>query len=71
MDDGKLTDVIVDDSITGFTVWADSGMKDTILSVPGVTFCNDEEPTRYTLHLDPRYDIEWIRQEIIARIKIT
>lgn len=69
--DGKLHDVLVEDHITGFIVWANPDMKDVILSVPGVTFCGNEEPTRYTVHLDPRYDIEWIRQEIIAQIKIT
>ncbi len=70
MSDGKLHDVLVDDSLTGFTVWANLGMTEIITAVPGVTFCNDELPTRYTVHLDLRYDPEWIRQEIIARIKI-
>ena len=69
MNDGKLTDVLVEDHVTGFIVWADPAMKDIISSVPGVVWCGAES-TKYIVHLDPRYDVEWIRQEIIAQIKI-
>ncbi len=68
--EGKLTDVLIEDSTAGIVVWADPGMKDTISSVPGLSWCNDREPTKYEVHLDPRYDIEWVKQEIIARVKI-
>ncbi len=71
MTDGRLQDVLVEDHITGLIVWADPGMKDIISSVPGVCWCGSGlETTKYTVHLDPRYDVEWIKNEIIARIKI-
>ncbi len=70
--DGKITDVLIEDSPTGFgfTVWADPDMEDIISSVPGVSWCANEQPTKYVVFLDPRYDVEWIEQEIIAQIKI-
>ena len=69
--DGKLTDVIIEDSPSGLTVWADAGTKDIISSVPGVAWCMTIlNSVEYTVHLDPRYDVEWIKQEIIARVKI-
>ena len=67
---GKLTDVIVEDNITGLRVWADPGMKNIISSVPGVIWCGIRNSVMYLVHLDPRYDVEWIKQEIIARVKI-
>ena len=72
MSDGRLHDVLVEKGIgNGLRVWADPGMESIISSIPGVTWCgNQNQNTEYNVHLDPRYDIEWITQEIIARIKI-
>ncbi len=68
---GKLQDILIEDTVLGIIVWADPGMEDIISSVPGVVNCyNFIEPTQYQVSLDPRYDIEWVKQEIIARIKI-
>ena len=69
MTDGKLHDVLVEKDITGLRVWADPGMKNVISSIPGVTWCGGQS-TEYNVFLDPRYDIEWVTQEIVARIKI-
>ena len=67
---GKLTDVIIEDDVIGLKVWADPGMIDIISSVTGVTFCRVTNHVEYSVHLDPRYDVEWIKREIIARVKI-
>lgn len=81
-DNGRLTDVLIEDEYitdpaTGirswfeFHVWADAGMKEIILSVPGVLTAYDHlYPNRYEVFVDPRYDREWVRAEIEARIKI-
>jgi hypothetical protein len=73
MSDGKLTDVFIKE-ITDIVlnVWADPGNEDTISSVPGVTSCGKVKncDTAYYVYIDPRYDVEWIKKEIIARVKI-
>lgn len=72
MNNGKLQDVLIEDSITGLTIWADPDMKDIISSVPGVSRCGCVygRKTQYNIFLDPRYDVKWVKNEIIARIKI-
>jgi len=68
--DGKLHDVLVEkDFGDGLRVWADPGMESIISSIQGVTSCIGKN-TAYDVYFDPRYDIEWIMQEIIARVKI-
>lgn len=70
MENGKIIDIIIEDMCTGhIMVWADAGNKEIIESVPGVTNCF-EEGVRYPVFLDPRYDVKWVKEEIIARIKI-
>ncbi len=66
--DGKIHNILIEDTATGFTVWADPGMKNIISSVPGVSWCSNRNPTEYIVFLDHRYDIEWIKQEITAQI---
>ena len=68
--DGKLTDVLVKGYELGLRVWADPGMGEIIASVSGVTSCKCFNPTEYLVRLDPRYDVEWIKLEIVARVKI-
>ena len=81
--DGKLTDVLIedfymDDPKTGMkklvekyiNVWADSGKKDIIRTVKGVTnvFLTRGD-CEYEVFLDPRYDREWVKAEIEAVIR--
>lgn len=68
--DGKINNVLIEDSSTDLRVWADPGMKDIISSVPGITWCDVRSSTEYIVHFDHRYDVEWIKQEIIAQVKI-
>jgi hypothetical protein len=71
---GRLHDILVEDGMVDglLTVWADPGMKDIISSIPGVSWCSNEheQSTKYDIGLDPRYDAEWVKNEIIARVKI-
>ncbi len=69
-ENGKLQDVLIEDTVIGLTVWADPGMKDIISSIPGIAWCGNINDVEYCVFLDPRYDIRWVKQEIIARIKI-
>lgn len=77
---GKIIDVLVNDStgrdpatgmpkLFGFVVWADLGMTEVIKAIPGIQKC-EGYGTCYYVDLDPRYDREFLRQEIIARVKI-
>jgi hypothetical protein len=76
---GRICDVIVDDIIQkdetglshflGFTVWADAGLSKVISEIPGVYMVSSVN-TAYCVALDARYDREFMRQEIIAQIKI-
>ena len=78
--EGKLTDVLIEEQYlkddTGlatfyqFYVWADAGMKNVILAVPGVLTAYDFPfPPRYEVCIDPRYDREFVKAEIEAAIK--
>ncbi|HMN14652.1 MAG TPA: hypothetical protein PKD55_20220 [Bellilinea sp.] len=77
-DDGKLTDVLIEENwgpnwkgehvLFGLIVWADPGMEAVIAKVPGVVSVEGVK-TNYAVHLDPRYDREWVKREIVAQIK--
>lgn len=80
MSNGRLTDVIVEDFVladprTGlekfcnFEVWADPGLKNLIESIEGILYAIYERG-KYHVYIDKRYDKEYVKQEIIARIKI-
>jgi hypothetical protein len=79
--DGKMTDVLINENnyrddlgierFCNLTVWADEGNADIVSSTPGVTAVfNTCGPTQYSVYVDPRYDREWVKAEIEARIKI-
>jgi len=80
---GKLTDVIIEENrytnertgilmpCNSLSVWADKGMLGVIRNIPGVNSAhNTFRDTNYSVYLDPRYDLEWIKAEIEAQIKI-
>jgi hypothetical protein len=80
--DGKMTDVIIEESIGsdprtgmpiffGLSVWADAGMKNIIENIPGVYIVLEfGDGTHYDVSLDPRYNREFLKAEIEARLKI-
>ena len=66
---GKEFDVLIYDNLTGgFEVWADDGMKEIIKNVDGVVWVGQDN-TQYTIHLDPRYNKDYLYKEIEAVIK--
>jgi hypothetical protein len=85
MDDhGKLTDVIIEedsywtDPLTGLKtlysviiVWADKNKQDLISKIPGVVKCFEEDDVRYMIFPDPRYNREFLKEEIKAQILIS
>jgi len=85
MDDhGKLTDVIIEedsywtDPLTGLKtlssviiVWADKNKQDLISKIPGVVKCFKEGDVRYMIFPDPRYNREFLKEEIKAQILIS
>ncbi len=72
MEDGKLQDILFqnrgDDK--DLFVWADDGLQGVISKVPGVSLVYTMGNTLYAVTLDPRYDVEWVKREIEAQIKI-
>ena len=67
---GKFTNVLIEDHPLGLTVWADSGFKEDFESIPGVIEVKGRSSVEYIIYFDRRYEIEWIKQEITAKIKI-
>jgi len=80
---GKQIDVLVKDRFntdmrTGVetlseqrvTVYADAGMKETILKVDGVISVTEMEETEYMVKLDIRFDREFVKREIEAAVLI-
>lgn len=78
---GRVKDVVIKDNYrvddaTGMkvpcdsvTVWADKGLIDIIKNVPGVASAFDiGGGFDYTVFFDPRYDREFVKQEIEAII---
>ena len=52
------------------TVYADLGMLETIRKVEGVKSAyNSMRDVEYTVFLDPRYDLLWVKAEIEAAIR--
>jgi ribosome-binding ATPase YchF (GTP1/OBG family) len=69
---GKIEDVIIDDSgfRTEFIVWADNGSEEIIRAIEGVIkVVSLDNGTNHHVYFDPRYDREWIKTEIVSRIK--
>lgn len=79
--EGKLYQYLIEDRIVydcgaekhkfvGFTVWADEGLTETILAVPGVAsvITRPNNCNRYDAMIDPRYDPDWVVAEIEARL---
>ena len=80
---GKQIDVLVKDRFntdmrTGVetlseqrvNVYADAGMKETILKVDGVISVTEMEETEYMVKLDIRFDREFVKREIEAAVLI-
>lgn len=80
-EDGKKMEVLVEDRkytdprtgvelpATSLTVWADKNMKEVIKGVAGVTnVYNTTSSVEFSVYLDPRYDVEHIKREIVKRI---
>ena len=73
MNNGQLVDVLIIDGVSerDFYVWADKDMKEIMESIQGVSnVFSDMETCEYHVYIDPRYDIEWIKREVEAQIKI-
>jgi hypothetical protein len=79
---GRVHDVLVEDvsmvDDTGlksiskqlFIVWADSGCVKLIEEVPGVASAGSgASPNRYSVCVDPRYDFEFVKAEVVAVLK--
>jgi len=61
----------IEQSPNSFFLWTDKGLENLIKSIEGVMFvrgCVDNLETRYSLLIDPRYDIEFVKAEIEAKI---
>jgi hypothetical protein len=75
---GRLMDVLVQNNvggddgekIFGFIVYADAGLNEIIENVEGVmkSYSCYKKDIEYIVDIDPRYDREWVKQEIIAKI---
>lgn len=78
---GKKVDVIIEDILftdqnTGltatrsheFVIWANDGKKQIIEAVEGVSVTVQSTKTMYLIVIDPRYDVEYVKQQIIADI---
>ena len=82
--DGKKCDVLIEDNFTydqqtgiksvypySFTLWGDEGLKDLIESVNGVDAAYSPlSKNEYSIYIDHRYDIEYVKEEVRARILI-
>jgi len=80
-EDGKKMEVLIEDRkytdprtgvelpSTSLTVWADENMKEVIKGVAGVAnVYNTTSSVEFSVYLDPRYDVEHIKREIVKRI---
>ncbi|MHA2219657.1 MAG: hypothetical protein ACXACY_27430 [Candidatus Hodarchaeales archaeon] len=73
IENGRLTDVYIEENEKlpkWLYVWADEGLKDIFESIPGVVRAFNNDKCKYEIYIDPRYDVEWIKQEITAKAKI-
>jgi hypothetical protein len=72
-------DAIVINNLTGereiaqhdFIVWTDKNMEDVIRSVEGIVSVRNtysDLETNYTIVIDPRYDISFVKSEVEAAI---
>lgn len=81
MANGRVQDVLIEDvyytdertgvrsiSNKSITVWADKGVIEIIKRVEGVSGAYVFSPTRYSVYIDPRYDIAFVKREIEAAI---
>lgn len=71
---GRKADVLIEEvTILGrieLEIWVDAGLRSVIESVPGINQVLIDNGSRYVAILDPRYEIEWVKAEIKARILI-
>ena len=76
---GRENDIIIEDvylfndlgieTLTGMiVVWADEGLKELIFKISGISRVENESPFHYYVFLDPRYDREFVKKEIEAKI---
>lgn len=82
MTDGKLKNVLIEDKYhtdertgvrelsSSVTVWADAGKVGVIKSVAGVVSVYIYDDVRYVVHLDPRYDREYVKRDIELAINL-
>jgi hypothetical protein len=49
-------------------LWADKGLEGVIASVEGVIHASEIVNTKYVVWFDARYDVEYVKKEIEARI---
>lgn len=76
MKNGRKSDIIFADFEVGgrkedssFYVYADKGLRDLISSVEGVMSCfSPIYDNEYLVITDPRYDVDWVKEEIKAAI---
>jgi len=64
--DGKIENVkIIKGDRNYLTIWADEGKRNIINSVKGVNSCLDFK-CKYSVDIDPRYDIEVVIQNLYS-----
>lgn len=81
---GKLTDVIIEEDTyntdlqtgmktlsTVIGIWAYKDKRELILKIPGVVLCFEDNNYRYIIYPDPRYDREFLKEEVKAQILIS
>lgn len=69
---GKKTSVVIQE-MSGpnhIFVYADEDMQSVIAKIAGVHRCRKEAKDTFSVWLDPRYDFEFVKAEIVAAIKI-
>lgn len=74
---GKMKDIHIQEhynAITGelscLSVWTDHNAVEVLFSVEGIAKvmeCADKN--EYLIDIDPRYDPDWVQEEIIAALK--
>lgn len=69
----RKQDVLILDEILGgkvwIEIWADPDMLDIIQDVEGIAYAYKSMPTPYRALIDPRYDREQVKADVVEKIR--